>query len=138
MIELDVDQQIPVILTDHRHPDAWHTLVAVLTKDDTTPIEVYEDAACEGAGIDDLIAAMPGDPDKRPDCFFVADTMALTHPEHPLLAVSLDEDDEGRTVRIVPERIPTMASTLFIAHSDFAGYADGADDADDDGVFRRS
>ncbi|MFG2097189.1 DUF6924 domain-containing protein [Streptomyces sp. NPDC048612] len=135
MIELDVDQQIPVILTDFQHPDAWRALVAVLTKDDTTPIEVYEDAACDSAGVDELIAAMPSAPDKRPDCFFVADSMTLTHPEHPLLAVSLDEDDEGRAFRIIPKQIPTMASTLFIAHSDFSGYAEGVDD---DGTFRRS
>ncbi|MGW1411855.1 DUF6924 domain-containing protein [Streptomyces sp. NPDC002403] len=134
MIELDVDQQIPIILTDHQHPDAWRALLAIVTKDDTTPIEIYDDIACEGAGIGDLIAAMPGDPDKRPDCFFVADSMALTDPEHPLLAVSLDEDDEGLTFRIIPKRIPTMASNLFIAHSDFAGHSA---DIDDDGILRR-
>ncbi|MFF8618225.1 DUF6924 domain-containing protein [Streptomyces sp. NPDC015350] len=134
MIELDVDQQIPVILTSRQDPDAWHALVDALTKDDTTPIEVYEHRAYEGAGIDDLIAAMPDDPEKRPDCFFVADSMTLTHPEHPLLAVSLDEDDEGHTFRIIPKRIPAMASNLFIAHGDFAGYAA---DIDDDGILRR-
>ncbi|WP_411138532.1 DUF6924 domain-containing protein [Streptomyces sp. C10] len=47
----------------------------------------------------------------------------------------MDEDDEGRAFRIVPKQIPAMASTLFIAHSDFSGYAE---DVDDDGTFRRS
>ncbi|MET8873265.1 hypothetical protein [Nocardia sp. NPDC004604] len=134
MLELAVDQLIPVVLTDFQHPDAWRALVAVLTKDDAAPVEIYEDAACEGTGVDDLVAAMPGDPDKRPACFFIADGMSLTHPEHPLLAVSLDEDDEGRTFRIIPQQIPGVAATLFIAHSDFFGYADAVDD---DGIFRR-
>ncbi|WP_435860954.1 DUF6924 domain-containing protein [Streptomyces nigrescens] len=47
----------------------------------------------------------------------------------------MDEDDEGRAFRIIPKQIPAMASTLFIAHSDFSGYAE---DVDDDGTFRRS
>ncbi|WP_406016781.1 DUF6924 domain-containing protein [Streptomyces sp. NBC_00984] len=44
-----------------------------------------------------------------------------------MLAVSLDEEDEERTFRIIPKRIPTMASTLFTAHSDFADYAGDMD-----------
>lgn len=67
--------------------------MALLTKDDTTPVEVHEHAVCEGACVDDLIADMPGGPDKRPECFYVADTTTLTHPEHPLLAPDRTRQD---------------------------------------------
>jgi hypothetical protein len=65
-------------------------------------------------------------------CMFVADRVALAHPEHPLLVVDLG-DEPGRAFRATPSAVGYIEANLAIANTDFAEYADAVDA---DGIHR--
>jgi hypothetical protein len=75
---------------------------------------------------------------------FLADTVALTHPEQPLLVVNLYDRVEsladqrrglryGTTFRVVPSEAWSVQNNLSIANMDWEEFADSTDD---DGIFR--
>lgn len=69
-----------------------------------------------------------------PYYFFVVDRTTLEHPEHPVLAVNLDKnDEEPYTFRMIPSNAAALAANLEIANMDFVEYAENADS---DGIFR--
>ena len=63
---------------------------------------------------------------------FLVDTTALVHPDSPILVVDLDAEP-GRTFRVVPSEMWSVQNNLAIANMDFADFADAADA---DGIFR--
>ncbi|WP_328395426.1 DUF6924 domain-containing protein [Nocardia sp. NBC_00416] len=68
---------------------------------------------------------------------FVADTATMTDPEHPILAVDTGPaetgHEPGRTLRVIPTQMWAIENNLSIANLDFADFADAADP---DGVYR--
>ena len=63
---------------------------------------------------------------------FVVDHKALSNPEHPVLVLDL-ATEPGRTLRVIPSEMWGVENNLSIANMDFADFADAADS---DGVFR--
>jgi hypothetical protein len=62
----------------------------------------------------------------------VADQMAISHPEHPLLIINLF-DRSAHEFRALPAQIQGIENNLSIANMDFEEFADSVDG---DGVFR--
>jgi hypothetical protein len=63
---------------------------------------------------------------------FVADQMALTNPEHPILVVDL-QDEPGRTFRVIPLALGEVENNLSIANMGFDEFAEATDES---GIFR--
>jgi hypothetical protein len=79
--------------------------------------------------VEQLTALAPQGP---PWFMFVADLIALTHPEHPLLVVDLI-DEPGRAFRTIPSEVCLMEANLSLSNMDFFEFADAVDP---DGIFR--
>lgn len=62
----------------------------------------------------------------------LADSLTMTHHEHPLLVIDLFTE-RGRTFRALPSQIQSIENNLSIANMDFAEFANAVDA---DGVFR--
>jgi hypothetical protein len=63
---------------------------------------------------------------------FVADRVAMTDDEHPILVIDLT-DEQGRTLRVIPSEAWAVENDLSIGRIDFEQLVDAADE---DGVFR--
>jgi hypothetical protein len=96
-------------------------------------LELIQDRAYEDLTKEQLLALVD---DEFPHSFLVvADKTTLSDPEHPLLVIDLDEEEDryGREFRSTPEGLFSVAANLDLANMDFGDFADGVDD---DGVFR--
>ena len=62
----------------------------------------------------------------------LADQVAISHPDHPLLIIDL-HNGSGRDFRAIPSQIQGIENNLSIANMDFEEFADSVDE---DGVFR--
>ena len=62
----------------------------------------------------------------------LADQVAISHPDHPLLIIDL-YNGSGRDFRAIPSQIQGIENNLSIANMDFEEFADSVDE---DGVFR--
>jgi len=63
---------------------------------------------------------------------FVVDHTALSHAEHPILVIDLN-DEVGRAFRVIPSEMWGVENNLSISNMDFYEFADNADA---DGIFR--
>lgn len=81
------------------------------------------------------LRAVLGNP--PPYFFFVADRETIMNPDHPILAVDHSNDESGtptvKTVRVAPEHLAEAENNLSLGNMDFADFADSADA---DGVYR--
>lgn len=66
-------------------------------------------------------------------CLFVADNLAISNAEHPILVVDLLTDKRGRTFRAIPSRLSDIGANLSVGNM---GWEDFANHVDADGVFR--
>lgn len=87
-----------------------------------------------GLTVADLVARIGEDP---PYYAFMADSVSMSHPEMPILAVDSGRPEyghePGRTFRVVPNQMASVEANLSISNMDFRSFADAADD---DGIFR--
>ncbi len=67
-----------------------------------------------------------------PTFIVVADRIAMSSPEHPLLIIDLYEGS-GRDFRAVPSQVQGIENNLSIANMDFEEFASSVDK---DGIFR--
>ncbi|MGW1739274.1 DUF6924 domain-containing protein [Nocardia sp. NPDC001965] len=121
--------------------DAWRVVAALAMapgagaeSEFVATLTCIDNPENEGLSIEALLAKI-GD---RPIHYvFLADTVTLTDPEHPILAVDTGPEETGhepgRTVRIIPAEMWGIENNLSIANMDFQDFADAADA---DGVFR--
>ena len=93
-------------------------------------LECISDRAYDGLTIDQLAALARTNDDLG--YIFLADRVALTNPEQPILVVDL-YDEPGRTFRVIPRELWGVENNLSLANMD---YSDFADNVDADGVFR--
>jgi len=63
---------------------------------------------------------------------FLADRLALTDPERPVLVVDLAHEP-GRTFRVIPREMWSVENNLSLSNMEFSEFADNVDA---DGVFR--
>ena len=105
----------------------WIMLWKVCSRLDEVAVEVVEDRALDGVTPDELVAL------GRFSWFvFAADERTLTDPEMPLLALDLNREP-GRTFRVSPANLSTVAVNLDLFNMDFHNFAENTDP---DGVFR--
>jgi hypothetical protein len=122
-----------VVRTDFSDDAAW----ARVCREMEAPVGEFRaylsflsDPAFVGLTVDGLTVLAQRGPYRT--FLFVVDRVALTDPEHPILVLDL-ADEPGRTFRVVQSEMWGVENNLSIANMD---YADFADNADADGVFR--
>ncbi len=122
-----------IIRTDFSDQTAWERLTAVV-REPADPfifnMELLDDPQNDGATVEQLMAALP---DNYPHGFMVvADSVAISQPDHPLLVVDLLEE-RGRQFRALAAQVPSIENNLSIANMGFEEFADSVDES---GVFR--
>jgi uncharacterized protein DUF6924 len=124
-----------VLRTDFSDQAAWNALRAEIQKP-VDPfgfrayVEFLDDVAYADITKEQLLKLFP--PNHNHSFIIVADQIAISHPEHPLLVIDLF-DESAREFRAVPTQIQGIENNLSIANMDFEEFADAVDK---DGVFR--
>jgi hypothetical protein len=132
-MNIPLSERALLIRTDFADPSAWQKLITAI-RNPADPfifnMEIVDDRANSDATVDQLVGALP---EAYPHSFMVvADSMAISQPEHPLLVVDLYVE-RGRRFRAVAAQIGPIDNNLSIANMDFEEFAELVDDA---GVFR--
>jgi hypothetical protein len=124
-----------VLRADFGDETAWKKICAIIQK----PVGVFRFRANvhflddpQYAGIDKEQLLQLTSRDYEHTFIFVADHMAMTHPEHPLLVIDLYESS-GQSFRAIPRQVQSIENNLSIANMDFEDFAGSADA---DGIFR--
>lgn len=94
---------------------------------DLTPIS---DPVFRNVSVDQIMKQMPRQPYDR--VIFVADTVTVTDPESPIIAVDL-ADEPGARFRVVPNQMWAVENNMTLGNMWFSEYANAVDT---DGVFR--
>ena len=123
-----------LVRTDFSDDAAWVALCDAAREESEdgfqARLECVSDRAYDGLTIDQLVALARTNDDLG--YIFLADRVALTNPEQPILVVDL-YDEPGRTFRVIPRELWGVENNLSLANMD---YSDFADNVDADGVFR--
>ncbi|GAA1951225.1 DUF6924 domain-containing protein [Catenulispora subtropica] len=125
-----------VVRTDFRDDEAWRAVVATAGAPTRDGFQAYvltcEDRAFAGLTPGRLMAHLPTR--HRHRVLFVADAMTMENPEHPLIALSVDEyESPGDVLRAVPSAVQAISDNLDIANMRFHDFVL---QADPDGVLR--
>ncbi|MGW4943842.1 DUF6924 domain-containing protein [Actinoplanes sp. NPDC004185] len=125
-----------VLRADFSDDAAWDELRAVMRSEGAHRSATYvSDPAYAGVTIQNLVEAdAAASEDDKLAYLFLADQVALTDDEHPLLAIDLAEEP-GRTFRVRPASFTDVSANLAIGNMDFADFAD---DTDDTGTYHGS
>ncbi len=123
-----------LIRTDFSDEAAWSDVCAraqaVSNEGFQACIECVSDPAYDGVSVAQLLALAARDGDRT--FVFIADQPTFTSPERPVLVVDV-HTEPGRTFRVTPQAMCCVENNLSIANMD---YAEFADNADADGIFR--
>jgi uncharacterized protein DUF6924 len=126
-----------VLRTDFSDEDAWELLCTMIQAPNPrygfrAYVDFVSEPAFDAATVEQLLASSAQGPYRS--YMFIVDKMALTHPEHPVLVLELDEEGEpGRTFRVIPSEMWSVENNLSLANMDFEDFADSAEA---DGIFR--
>jgi hypothetical protein len=124
-----------LVRTDFTNDDAWRGVWDQALRESEDGFRAYlepvSDPAFDGASWEQVKAAVPAN-DHGASVLFIADSMALTRPDHPVLVVDLLDDDR-RPFRCIPPELWAIDNNLNIANMDWAEFADAVDES---GVFR--
>jgi len=124
-----------VIRTDFSDQAAWQVISAIIREPVgdfhfVANVEFLDEIEYAGITKSQLLEFIPRD--YNHSFIIVADQIAITHTEHPLLIIDLYERT-GHEFRAVPSQIQGIENNLSIANMDFEEFAGSVDD---DGVFR--
>ena len=133
MKTIPTTESAQIIRTDFSDQTAWEGLTAAV-REPADPfifnMEILDDRERSGATVEQLLAALPED---YPHSFVVvADSIAISQPDHPLLVVDLMEE-RGRQFRALAAQVPSIENNLSIANMGFEEFAEAVDES---GVFR--
>jgi hypothetical protein len=122
-----------LLRTDFSDDAAWESLCTAIQEPDPVYgfqalVTCISDRDYDGLTVEQLISLVPEDM----TFLFVADRIALTHPERPILVVDLYHEP-GRTFRVIPTSMGAVENNLNLANMDFYELADCAGP---DGIFR--
>jgi len=84
-----------------------------------------EDEAFRKLGTEELLARVPSD--YNHSFLFVVDSTAISHPEFPILVISLRGVDR-RNFRAIPTTIQAIENSLSISNMDFFEFAAAVDE----------
>jgi hypothetical protein len=124
----------PLVRTDFTDAAAWQFARSQIS----TPspdgflahVQILDDPAYSDLTPERLLAMAPETLNQA--ILIVADKVALTSPEVPLLVIALT-GDRGRQMRVVARELWGVENNLSLANMDFHEFADSVDD---DGIFR--
>ena len=123
-----------LLRTDFSDDAAWNSLCSAVQVPSEhgflANLDCISNPAFNGLTVGQIVTLARKDGDRA--FAFIADSVALTHPEQPVLVVDF-YDEPGRTFRVVPIEMWGVENNLSLANMD---YVDFADSADPDGVFR--
>ena len=132
-MKIPASENAVLIRTDFSDESAWKKLKAAASEPPDPFIftmEIVDDHANNGATVGQLMEALPED---YPHSFMViADNVAISQPDHPLLVVDLLEEP-GRQFRAVAAQVASIDNNLSIANMGFEEFAALVDET---GVFR--
>ncbi len=122
-----------LIRTDFSDPTAWQQLIAAVSEPGDPFIfnmEIVDDNANNSASVEQLMSALPED---YPHTFMVvADKIAISQPDYPLLVADLLEQ-RGSQFRAVAACVASIDNNLSIGNMGFEEFAGLIDET---GVFR--
>jgi hypothetical protein len=131
----DTDRAL-VIRADFTDEAVWNSICAAVRRADgprpdsyAQEIECVNDRAYSGLTAEQLLTLLPQE--DWPMAAFLVDTVALAHPEHPILAVDARRKSV-RTFRVVPRELVHIQSYWLYNMS----FKEVAECADSDGIFR--
>jgi hypothetical protein len=123
-----------VLRTDFSNDAAWRVVCAAIER----PVDGFQayvdfvdDQQWDGISVDELVALSGRDTSHR-SYLFVVDATTITGEEHAVLVVDV-LTEPGRTFRAIPSEMWGVENNLSLGNMDFAEFADSADE---DGVFR--
>lgn len=124
-----------VLRSDFGDDAAWNEICAAIRKPVGTLrfqayVDYLDDPIYEGIDVDRLLALIPAG--YNHSFIIVADSLSMSHPEHPLLVVDLYEGS-GQSFRAIPGQIQSIENNLSIANVDFDEFASAVDG---DGIYR--
>lgn len=122
-----------VLRTDFSDDAAWRAVcdeIQAPVGDFRAYVDCVSDPAFAGVTPAEVPALQPEH--SNHSFVFLADGIALSSPEHPIVVVDLIEEP-GRWFRVIPREAWGVENNLSIANMDFADFADSVDP---DGVFR--
>lgn len=123
-----------VVRTDFSDDGAWRNLQAAIDETNEYPVATYvSDPEYANVAVRTLVD-IDAVAESKAYYLFLADTIAMSAPGWPLLAVDL-ADEPGRTFRVPARWYGDVSANLCIANLDFADFADAADDS---GTYRGS
>jgi len=132
-MSIPTSENAQLIRTDFSDQPAWDKLIGAAREPGDIfmfNMEVVDDRENSGMTVEQLMAALP---EGYPHSFLVvADSKAISLPDHPVLVVDLLEE-RGRQFRAVAAVISQIDSNLSIANMGFEEFAEGVDAG---GVFR--
>jgi len=113
-----------LIRTDFSDQLAWDKLVAVASEPATDifffDMEIVDDPANNAMTVEQLMEALPED---YPHGFMVvADSIAVSQPDYPLLIVDLS-GEPGRQFRAIAAEVSPIENNLSIGNMDFEEFA---------------
>jgi len=135
-----------LVRTDFTSDDAWAQVSGEAQRENADGFRAYlelvSDPAFDGASWQAVKAAVPAN-EAGVSVLFVADSEALTSPDHPILVVDLSDtflspeefpEIAGRApFRCVPSELWSVDNNLNIANMDWEEFADAVDPS---GVYR--
>jgi hypothetical protein len=125
----------PVLLrTDFSDDAAWASLCKAAqtpsAEDFQANIDCVGDRSFDGLSVEQVVALAH---DGSSHSFaFIADRLAVTDPERPILVVDLTHEP-ARSFRVIPSQMWAVENNLSLANMDFSEFAGNVDP---DGVFR--
>jgi Domain of unknown function (DUF6924) len=135
MVTLPQTSATPLIRTDFSDFAAWKAAcarIATPSEEDgfLAVVEILDDPAYDGLTSEQLLAMAPESLNQA--ILIVADKIALSSTEVPLLVIALNRD-RGREIRVIASELWGVENNLSLANMDFHEFADSVDE---DGVFR--
>lgn len=130
-----------LIRTDFSDDATWRRVVTAATapgegenSEFAAFLTCVDNAENDGLSIATLLEKIGDHP---PYYVFLADSITLADPEHPILAVDTGPEEtghqRGQTVRVVPSWMWSIENNLSLCNMDFEDFVDSADP---DGIFR--
>jgi hypothetical protein len=122
-----------LLRTDFSDDAAWERLCAAIQApvgEFRASVTPASERSFDGASVDEVLERLADETNHS--FLFLADRVALTNPEQPVLVVDLI-DRPARTFRVIPSEAWSVENNLSIANMDFEEFADAVDE---DGVFR--
>jgi len=132
-MNISTSENALLIRTDFSDQSAWNKLKTAVSEPEDPFIftmEIVDDRPNSGATVGQVMDALPED---YPHSFIVvADSVAISQPDHPLLVVDLLEE-RGRQFRAVAAQVSSIDNNLSIGNMGFEEFAGLVDET---GIFR--